>query len=246
VRLRQGVVVDWELEPLCGRLRSGLGLGEPFADPGVAEFGLRNAVMALGDTFIEVIAPIAPGAPARRRLERHGSGGYMLIVQVDDVAAARRRAEDAGVRIVWRADLPDISGTHLHPRDLGGTLLSLDEARPAQTWHWAGPEWTGRVPEARPGELCGVTIQASDSAAVAARWGAVLGCDVSAEATPEVRLDRGVIRFVPATGGGEGIAGFDVAVAPDVRAGRDHLDAGGVRFTLVDAATTESPSEVSR
>src|SRR5437899_10409439 len=122
VRLRQGVVVDWELEPLRDQLRSGLGLAEPYADPGVGEFGLRNAVMALGDTFLEVIAPIAESAPARRRLERHGPGGYMLIVQVDDGPAARRRADDAGGRIVWQADLPDISGTHLHPADVGGTL----------------------------------------------------------------------------------------------------------------------------
>lgn len=235
MRLRQGVIVDRELEPLCGRLRDGLGLAEPYSDPGVGEFGLRNAVMALGDTFLEVIAPVSDTAPARRRLDRHGSGGYMLIVQVDDVEAARRRAAAAGVRIVWQADLPDISGTHLHPADLGGTLLSLDEARPAQTWHWAGPDWTGRVPPPRPGGLRGVTIATGDPERVAARWSAVLGRPVDVGGT-EIRLDGGVIRVVPAAPGqGEGITGFDVAVAEDVRAGRDHIDAGGVRFTLLDA-----------
>ena len=246
MRLRQGVLVDWELEPLCGQLRGELGLDEPYADPGVREFGLRNAVMGLGDTFIEVIAPVDHSAPARRRLERRGSGGYMLIVQVDDVEAARRRAADADVRIVWRADLTDIAGTHLHPADVGGTLLSLDEARPEQTWHWAGPEWTGGVPVRRPGELRGVTIAASNPAAVAARWAAVLGRDVSHGDTAEIRLDRGVIRFVPSPEGADGILGFDVAVAAEVRAGRVHLDAGGVRFTLVDADQSDPYPEVHR
>jgi hypothetical protein len=236
VRLRQGVLVAPEVEPLAGVLRSDLGLGDPFVDPGVAEFGLTNAVMALGDTFIEVIAPVEAGAPARRRLERHGPGGYMLIVQVDDVEAARRLAGDMGIRIVWQADLPDISGTHLHPADLGGTLLSIDEARPPQTWHWGGPEWTGRVPKTGPGRLVGATVATPKPVAVAARWAAVLGCATAADEPARVPVDGGYLQFVtPQQGGDDGIVAFEVAVAPATRAGREHLDVGGLRLTLTDA-----------
>src|SRR5947209_13677120 len=57
MRLRQAVIAARELEPVVERLRSELGLGEPFSDPAVDYFGLRNAVFALGDTFLEVVTP---------------------------------------------------------------------------------------------------------------------------------------------------------------------------------------------
>src|SRR4051812_49511716 len=102
VRLRQAVLVAGELEPVASALRAELGLGEPFADPGVGEFGLRNAVFALGDQFLEVISPTQENTAAGRFLERRGGdGGYMLIFQLDDLDGARARVADMGVRIVW-------------------------------------------------------------------------------------------------------------------------------------------------
>ena len=132
------------------------------------------------------------------------------------------------------------------PTSASGSSGGRTCPRPAQTWHWAGPEWTGRVPQRRPGALRGVTIQASDPAAVAARWAAVLGRDVSGGDVVDIHLDRGVIRFVPSAPNGDGIIGFDVAVPAEVRAGREHLDAGGVRFTLVDSGDADSHPEVGR
>ena len=144
VRLRQAVLVAAELDPVADRLREELGLGEPFADPNVAEFGIHNAVFALGDTFIEVISPNQPDTAAGRHLERlGGDGGYMLIFQLDDLDAARARAAAEGIRVVWQVDLPDISGTHLHPADIGGAIVSLDRADPPGSWRWGGPDWTG-------------------------------------------------------------------------------------------------------
>src|SRR3954454_21298684 len=105
VRLRRPVSPAAGLEPVAGALREELGLGEPYADPGVAGFGLRNAVFALGDCFIEVIAPAQPDTAVDRWLARHGGdGGYMLIFQLDDLEAARERVADLDIRIVWSAD----------------------------------------------------------------------------------------------------------------------------------------------
>ena len=117
-RLRQAVLVASELEPVAALLQEGLGLADPFRDPGVAEFGLANVVFAIGDCFLEVVSPTRPGTAAGRQLERAGGdGGYMALFDLEDLEGARRRAELGGVRTVWRIDLPDISGTHMHPGD---------------------------------------------------------------------------------------------------------------------------------
>ncbi len=71
-RLRQAVLAARDLDAVAGELRAELGLGEPYADPGVGYFGLRNAVFALGDTFLEVVSPVEPDTAAGRLLERHG------------------------------------------------------------------------------------------------------------------------------------------------------------------------------
>ena len=91
-RLRQVALVAAELGPVADRLQSELGLDEPYHDPGVETFGLENSVYAVGDTFIEVVAPIRPDTTAGRYLDKHGGdGGYMAIFQLPDLAEARQR-----------------------------------------------------------------------------------------------------------------------------------------------------------
>ena len=46
-----------DLDSSVANLRSKLDLGEPFSDPAIAWFGLRNAVFAIGDTFLELVSP---------------------------------------------------------------------------------------------------------------------------------------------------------------------------------------------
>ena len=210
-RLRQAVFAAPELEPAVGDLRAALGLGEPYADPGVGLFGLRNAVLALGGDFLEVVAPTREGTAAGRHLERHGAGGYMLIVQVDDLAAARGQARALGVRAVWEIDLPDIATTHLHPRDTGGTLLSLDQPVPPESWRWGGPP----PPAPPPGRLCGATVEARDPEATADRWAQLLGLPAPENVTLALG-DGQRITFVP---GERGLVEV-------------HVEAAGRRVTL--------------
>jgi hypothetical protein len=176
VRLRQAVLVAAELEPAAQALQAALSLDEPFRDPGVGEFGLANVVFALGDCFIEIVSPVRTGTAAGRYLERHGGdGGYMVMFDIEDLEGARERAGGLGVRVVWQLDLPDISGTHLHPADMRGAIVSLDRSRPYGTWRWGGPQWTERIGTGAPGSLAGITVAVGDPAAVAARWAEVLG-----------------------------------------------------------------------
>ena len=187
MRLRQVALVARDLAPVVADLRAKLGLGEPYRDPNVAIFGLENAVFAIGDQFLEVVSPLREGTAAGRHLDRlGGDGGYMAIFQVGDFAAARERVRRLGVRIAWEVELEDISAMHLHPADVPGAIVSLDEPRPPGSWRWAG-DWTPG-----PGAIRSITVEGP--AGTAERWAQVLG-----QAPPGVRFelgDRGIVEVV--------------------------------------------------
>ena len=231
-RLRQVALVARDCGRVAAELSRAFGWAQPFCDPGVGQFGLANAVFAVGGTFVEVVAPVRPGTTAGRYLERRGGdGGYMAIFQVPDLAAARGRLAGLGVRVVWTADLPDIAATHLHPKDVPGAIVSLDWAAPAQSWRWAGPSWTGRAPEHSPGGVTGLTIEVNDPPAAARRWAAVLGISVTGggQATVVELPDSGQwLRFVTARADrGEGITAITIAGL----AGGGPRVIGGITFT---------------
>ncbi len=174
-RLRQAVVAARDLDSVVARLRAELDLGEPFSDPGVGYFGLRNAVFALGDTFLEVVSPVRPDASAARLIERRGGDcGYMLMFQVDDLGAARERAAERGVREVFEVSLADIAEVHLHPADMRGAIVSLSRPQPPGSWRWGGPGWRSRGAALR---LAGATVALPDADGVAERWRSILGGD---------------------------------------------------------------------
>jgi hypothetical protein len=236
VRLRQAVLVAGELEPVAGALQSALGLREPFHDQGVGQFGLVNSVFALGDCFLEVISPSRPDTAAGRYLARHGDAGYMVIFDLEDLDGARERAERLGVRVVWSIDLPDIAGTHLHPADMRGAIVSIDSSRPYGSWRWGGPSWTGRVGERSPGRLAAVTIAVDDPLAVAARWGEVLGVSVSGDASPLLELDGGEVAFETAADErGEGLAEIAVELPREASPAVPGIEQlAGVRLRLME------------
>lgn len=231
VRLRQAVLVASELEPVSSALQAALGLAEPFRDPGVAEFGLTNAVFAIGDCFLEVISPSASETAAGRYLTRHGGdGGYMAIFDLEDLEGARARAAQSNIRTVWQIDLPDISGTHLHPADMRGAIVSLDRSDPYGTWRWGGPEWTQRTGKGAAGRLAGLTIAVDDPDTVAARWAQVLGVPLEGDG-PSLALEGAGVSFVLAEGiAQEGLSEILIEDSPALKAGGQALEIGGVRI----------------
>lgn len=239
-RIRQAVLVAEDYPAVAARLQAELQLGDPFNDPGIAGFGLRNGVFTAGDTFIEIVSPTRPGTTAGRFLQRlGGDGGYMVMFQEPSADEARARMEQLGVRIVWTVEHDDICDLHLHPKDMPAAIVSLTAANPPGSWRWAGEAWEGKVPEHGPGGITGLTVQANDPAALAARWAEVLDETVTTiDGQPAIEVDEGrqVLRFVAAAGRTESICGIGVALPPTVRAGRDQVVVGNVTFTLSDAA----------
>ena len=51
--MRQVALVARDCEAIAGQLQETFAWDEPYHDPGVSEFGLRNAVFAAGDTFVD-------------------------------------------------------------------------------------------------------------------------------------------------------------------------------------------------
>jgi hypothetical protein len=212
-RLRQAVVVARDLDATAAQLTDRLQLQEPYADPGVGHFGLRNAVFALGDTFLEVVSPVQPDTAAGRLLERRGGDcGYMLMFQLDGLAAARGRAAQLGVREVFEVSVDDMQEVHLHPADMRGAIVSLSRPEPPQAWRWGGPRWQERS-AARV--VIGATIEVPDSDVVADRWKVILG-----EAPEElgIRFREGSLGLTEIA-----VEGLD-----------DAFELAGVRFTPSD------------
>jgi len=223
MRIRQLALVAKDLEPVVDDLCAVLGVDVAFRDPGIISFGLHNALLALGDTFLEVVSPVKLGTTAGRLLEkRGGDGGYMVIAQVDgddlDFEVERKRLAAADVRVVWEAKLDDVATLHLHPRDVGAAILSLDVAIPPESWHWAGPAWIGTADPAQAGRSDAITsgwIQAADPEAAARRWAQVLDRPVlDVDGAPTIALDDSSLRFGPDRDGrGDGLAGMSIRVA---------------------------------
>lgn len=196
LRLRQLVFASKDQNDIA-LLRHVLDLGHSFVDPGVAVFGLTNGVFALGDQFLEVVVPTEEDTAAGRFLDRSGGiGGYMAIFQTQDLTGVRERADTLGIRRVWDIDLEDISASHLHPADIGAAIVSVDEARPAQSWRWGGPDWEA---QSRPGRLTALQVSCTDPQQLSARWGTVLGVKPRSgdHGSWRLTLDGGEVRFIP-------------------------------------------------
>lgn len=230
MRLRQIALVAKDLAGAQADIAAVLGVDYAYDDPGVGKYGLRNAVFPIGDTFLEVVSPKEPGTTAGRLLEkRGGDGGYMVILQVDDLAQALERVKNASARIADQRDKDGAAFTHIHPKDIGGAILSLDRMIPKERWEWGGPHWQSHVCTETAVKVAGAELQAKDPAQMAARWARILGRTAVEDAGIwRIRLDDGEIRFsLERDGRGEGLGAFDVVVR-DIEAVRAKAAARGL------------------
>ena len=254
LRLRQICLVTSDLEKVAADLTEVLGLDICHRDPNVAKYGLENVLMPIGTSFLEVVAPMKPGpetAAGRYLQRRKGDGGYMVIMDCDDVAPWRAHMATVGVRLVEDREYP--GKAHLmqfHPRDTGACILEIDHHIGGEAldghYQWAGDHWHDHVRNDRAVDIAGVLLQSDDPEALAHRWSQIL----KRPRDPDygaIFVDNAAIDFVHARDGrGEGMEGIGLAVADKAailktaKARKLPVTANtvsicGVRFEFVDA-----------
>ncbi len=255
-RIRQLALVAADLDAVVGDLTEVLGIEVCYRDPKVGQFGLRNALLPVGNQLIEVVSPEREGTAGGRYLERRGGdGGYMIIVQVDDFEPWQQRIEALGVRTVHAYEIPgEIRDMQLHPKDTGGTLFEIDEIQGPGArdddgpWRYAGPDWQRAKRLDRVTAVVAAEVQCDDPHKVAARWAEL--CDQhlvdGVDGHPTLQWDNGTVRFVECTDGRpEGLGALDLrtvdraaVLASAAARNLPHTDAQvtvcGLRWNLVD------------
>jgi methylmalonyl-CoA/ethylmalonyl-CoA epimerase len=97
------------------------------------EQGVREAMLAVGDACIQLLAPLRPDSPIGKFLERNGEGIQQVAFGVDDVDVAAQRLRDAGLRLLYPEAKRGTAGSRVnfvHPKDCGGVLVELVQAAP--------------------------------------------------------------------------------------------------------------------
>ena len=94
----------------------------------IASQGVEAALLDIGASHIELLAPLADDTPVGRFLAKRGPGLHHVAYRVDDVGAALEALRAAGLRLIDEAPRAGIRGSQvafLHPSACGGVLTEL-------------------------------------------------------------------------------------------------------------------------
>jgi methylmalonyl-CoA/ethylmalonyl-CoA epimerase len=85
----------------------------------------------VGESRIELLAPMDDDSPVARHLANRGPGLHHICLEVDDLEAEVARMREAGMRFVTEDIQPGAHGSRiifLHPKSTGGVLIELQQA----------------------------------------------------------------------------------------------------------------------
>jgi methylmalonyl-CoA/ethylmalonyl-CoA epimerase len=94
----------------------------------IAAQGVEAALLDVGDSHVELLAPLGDDTPVGRFLASRGPGLHHVAYRVDDVGAALDGLRAAGVRLIDEAPRSGIRGSRvafLHPSAAGGVLTEI-------------------------------------------------------------------------------------------------------------------------
>lgn len=107
--------------------RDALGL-EVDATEEVADQGVRVAMLAIGETHVELLEPLSPDSAVGRFLAKRGPGIHHIAVEVKDIRASLAALKSKGARLIDETPRPGAGGclvAFIHPAATHGVLLEL-------------------------------------------------------------------------------------------------------------------------
>ncbi len=94
----------------------------------VAEQGVEAVLLDVGESHVELLAPLGPDTPVGRFLARQGPGLHHVAYQTGDIEAELERLKGAGLRLLDTSPRTGLRGSRvafLHPRSTGGVLTEI-------------------------------------------------------------------------------------------------------------------------
>jgi methylmalonyl-CoA epimerase len=94
----------------------------------VAEQGVEAALLGVGSSHVELLAPLADDTPVGKFLAKRGPGIHHAAYRCDDVASALELCKERGLRVIDEQPRKGIRGSlvaFLHPASTGGVLTEL-------------------------------------------------------------------------------------------------------------------------
>jgi len=96
-----------------------------------AEHDIRATLLDLGDTLIELFAPLTPDGPIARVLAKRGAGVHHIAYEVGDIDAALDVCRARGLELIDQTARPGLHRgwqvAFIHPRSCAGVLTELIE-----------------------------------------------------------------------------------------------------------------------
>lgn len=197
-KLRQVIIAAEDNAAAGALLRSRLGVGTGFVDPGLETINMDDTTIPVGNgSFLEIISPRDASTSLGRWLAKAGgSGGYMLAIQHSDVAGVRRRAREMGIAEVLADVVQGYELAQFSPWELG-VIIEVDGIPDPAVWYWdhlgVQPE-----PDAMVNDIVAVEVSVQDPDAVVAAWNRLL--DLEASGTRRVHLGDRCVSFVAGAG----------------------------------------------
>lgn len=176
----------------------------------LADQGVRAALLAAGESEVELLEPLDAASGLARFIARHGEGLHHVCFATPDAAGDLAALQERGAALIDAVPRKGLAGMigFLHPRACAGVLVELATPFP----NGAG----AHRPAVRLKRLIIGTKEPRESAAIFQRLFAIEEVPMNGGARVMLAVGRGELLFVPETevGGREGMVALSM-VAED-------------------------------
>ena len=94
----------------------------------VEDQGVEAVLLDIGESHVELLAPLGPNTPVGKHLSKRGPGLHHVAYAVADIEAALAQVRGRGIELIDerpRRGIRDTRVAFLHPRSTGGVLTEL-------------------------------------------------------------------------------------------------------------------------